>query len=160
MVEELDRVLRHTSAAAAAVGDPAGAIRLVLREMHPHVPFDSASVQERRGSKLVIVGGIGFEDVDVLLGESFEIENADTPNGEVVHRRRPMIVSDTQKYRSFRRGLHVGHGIRSWLGIPLIRDPELVGIITLDKAEPDFYQAHHARIAESFAAVLAANFKA
>lgn len=150
--------LRRTRAAIEGEADSAKAIRIVLREMRPLVPFDSASVQKRRGSKLVIVGGIGFADLDVLLGESFEIENRDTPNGEVVHRRRPMIVGDTEQYRSFRRGLHVGAGIRSWLGIPLINGSDVVGIVTLDKGERDFYNDTHLQIAEAFASLLASRF--
>ena len=82
------------------------------------------------------------------------------PNGEVVHRRRAMIVGDTEQYRSFRRGLHVGHGIRSWLGIPLVRGEEVLGIVTLDKAERDFYDDEHRKAAEAFASVLASRFDA
>ena len=101
---------------------PAGrAMRIVLSELRREVPYDSCSVQELRGSRLVIIGGVGFAHLDVILGESFEVDNADIPNGEVIHRRRPLIVGDTQQYRAFRRGLHVGAGIRSWLGVPMHR---------------------------------------
>ena len=88
--------------------DIAATIRRLLTELRTSVPFDSASVQELRGGRLVIVGGIGFADLDVIIGESFDVDNADSPNGEVVHRRRGIIVPDTEKYRAFRRGLHVG----------------------------------------------------
>ena len=137
---------------AAALSD---AIRGVLAELRTVVPFDSASVQELRGGKLMIVGGVGFADLDVIVGESFDVDNADSPNGEVVHRRRAIIVPDTEKYRAFRRGLHVGAGIRSWLGVPLIEDGELLGIIALDKAEPNFYSDEHPRLAMPYASVVA-----
>jgi len=131
-------------------------IQLALLELRKVVPFDSASVQELRGGRLVIVGGIGFADLDVIIGESFDVDNADSPNGEVVHRRRAIVVPDTEKYRAFRRGLHVGAGIRSWLGVPLMRGDELIGMIALDKAEPDFYTDAHRDAALSFANVVAA----
>ncbi len=131
------------------------AIRKVLIELRKVVPYDSASVQELRENRLVIVGGVGFADLEVLLGESFEIDNADSPNGEVVHRRRAFIVADTEKYRAFRRGLHVGAGIRSWLGVPLIYHEQLLGILALDKSEADFYTAEHQRLALGFAAIVA-----
>src|SRR4051794_29893875 len=111
--------------------DLAQTIQSVLAEMREVVPFDSASVQELREGRLVIVGGVGFADLDVIIGESFDVDNADSPNGEVVHRRRAIIVPDTEKYRAFRRGLHVGAGIRSWLGVPLFFEKEPVGIIAL-----------------------------
>ena len=123
-----------------------------LRELRVQVPFDSASVQELRGGRLVIVGGVGFADMEPILGESFDIHNSDTPNGEVIYRRRPLIVSDTENYRAFRRGLHVGAGIRSWLGVPLMFGEQLFGMIALDKKEPDFYDPEHERVAMTFAA--------
>jgi GAF domain-containing protein len=135
---------------------PQDRIQPTLLELRKIVPFDSASVQELRGGRLVIVGGIGFADLDVIIGESFEVENADSPNGEVVHRRRAIIVPDTETYRAFRRGLHVGAGIRSWLGVPLMRGDELIGIIALDKSEANFYTDEHREAAMSFAKIIAA----
>lgn len=123
----------------------------ILRSLRVQVPFDSASVQELRGGRLVIVGGVGFADMEPILGESFDIHNSDTPNGEVVYRRRPLIVSDTENYRAFRRGLHVGAGIRSWLGVPLMFEESLFGMIALDKKEADFYNPEHERIALGYA---------
>jgi len=138
--------------AQAGETDLAQTFQSVLAEMRRSVPFDSASVQELREGRLVIVAGVGFADLDVIIGESFDVDNADSPNGEVVHRRRAIVVPDTEKYRAFRRGLHVGVGIRSWLGVPLIHEGELVGMIALDKAEPDFYTDAHRYAAMEFAA--------
>lgn len=133
----------------------ADAMKLVLSEMRREVPYDSCSVQELRGSRLVIIGGVGFADLDVIVGESFDIDNADIPNSEVIYRRRPLLVADTERYRAFRRGLHVGNGIRSWLGVPLLADETLVGMLALDKAESDFYSSDHTRVAAEFASLLA-----
>lgn len=140
--------------------NPAGrAIRLVLSELRREVPYDSCSVQELRGERLVIIGGVGFADLDVLIGESFEIDNIEIPNGEVIYRRRPLIVGDTDQYRAFRRGLHVGAGILSWLGAPLIHSSaggdRLLGMLALDKKEADFYTAQHQQSALAYASLVA-----
>lgn len=135
---------------------PAGrVIRIVLSELRKEVPYDSCSVQELRDSRLVIVGGVGFADLDVILGESFDVESTDIPNGEVIHRRRPFIVGDAEQYRAFRRGLHVGAGIRSWLGVPMMDGQRIAGMLALDKAEADFYTSEHARTALAFASLVA-----
>src|SRR5215213_4722914 len=131
------------------------AMRVVLSELRKDVPYDSCSVQELRDSKLVIVGGVGFDDLDVILGESFEVGNVDIPNGEVIHRRRALIVGDTEQYRAFRRGLHVGVGIRSWLGVPMLDGGRCNGMLALDKAEADFYTSTHAEIATAYASLVA-----
>ncbi|HEX8255915.1 MAG TPA: GAF domain-containing protein [Thermoanaerobaculia bacterium] len=131
------------------------AIRIVLSELRKEVPYDSCSVQELRGSRLTIIGGVGFADLDVILGESFDIDNIDIPNGEVIYRRRPLLVGDAEQYRAFRRGLHVGAGIHSWLGVPMIDADRIAGMIALDKAEPDFYSPAQADIALSYASLIA-----
>ncbi len=135
---------------------PAGrAMRIILSELRKEVPYDSCSVQELRGSRLVILGGVGFAHLDVIIGESFEVDNADIPNGEVIHRKRALIVGDTQQYRAFRRGLHVGAGIRSWLGVPMLEGNRIAGMLALDKAEPDYYSAVHAQTAIAYASLVA-----
>jgi GAF domain-containing protein len=123
----------------------------ILREMRDEVPYDSCSVQQLRENRLVIIGGVGFADLDVIVGESFALDNIEIPNGEVIYRRRPLIVGDTEQYRAFRRGLHVGAGIRSWLGVPVLHGDALFGMLALDKTEPDFYHAGHQRSALAYA---------
>jgi GAF domain-containing protein len=161
---QVSQVTRGLSVAARADGAPVvtsdstsvgRAIRLVLSEMRKEVPFDSCSVQELRDDRLVIIGGVGFADLDVLLGESFEVDSIDNPNGAVIHRRKPLNVGDTEKYRAFRRGLHVGSNIRSWLGVPLQYGDRLLGMIALDKAEPAFYTVTQEEAAIAFAGLIA-----
>jgi GAF domain-containing protein len=142
------RVVTDDSAAGRA-------IQLVLSELRREVPYDSCSVQELRGERLVIIGGVGFADLDVVLGESFDINNIDIPNGEVIFRRRPLIVRDAEQYRAFRRGLHVGEGIRSWLGTPLLYGERLLGMLALDKAEPNFFTSAHQETSLAFARLVA-----
>jgi GAF domain-containing protein len=145
------------SPVVTADSSPAGrAIAAVLAELRREIPYDSCSVQQLRDSRLVIVGGVGFKDLDVILGEAFDIANSDMPNGEVVHRGRPVVVPDTEQYRAFRRGLHVGAGIRSWVGVPMLYDETLVGVLAMDKAEPDFYCPEHAEKAFAYASLVAA----
>ena len=151
-------VAARADGAAVVTEDDAAtgrAIRLVLSELRKEVPYDSCSVQELRDQRLVIIGGVGFADLDIVLGEAFPVDSVEIPNGEVLHRRRPLIVGDTEQYRAFRRGLHVGHGIRSWLGVPLSYGDQLVGVLALDKAEADFYTHAHAETALAYASLVA-----
>jgi len=141
-------------------GTSARVMRLVLSELRKEVPYDSCSVQELRGERLVIIGGVGFADLDVIIGETFEVDNIEIPNGEVVYRRRPLAVGDVEQYRAFRRGLHVGAGIRSWLGVPLLHGDRVYGLLALDKAEPDFYTASHQQTALAYARIVASSLAA
>jgi GAF domain-containing protein len=161
---QVEELLRGNVAVAARAdgarvvtsdGSPAGrAMQVVLSELRREIPYDSCSVQELRDTRLVIVAGVGFASLDVVLGESFETDNIDIPNGIVVARKRPLIVADTEQYRAFRRGLHVGAGIRSWLGVPMLVGETVIGIVGLDKAERDFYTPAHATTVLGHAALI------
>lgn len=126
---------------------------LILEELGAVVPYDTASVQELRGDRVVVVGGVGI-DPGVLDGLSFAVDQQGTPNSDVVRRRRPVIVRDIygdHPYWDFPDPDHARSGVRCWMGVPLVFGQECVGMLALDKVEPDFYTEHHARLAAAFA---------
>jgi len=125
----------------------------ILTELEKVVPYDSASVQELRGDKLHIIGGRGFNNPEEIIGQEFDVSQDVNPNYRVVSTRQPIILNDAPKhYDGFTRKPYVLTPIRSWLGVPMLYGDQLIGIITLDKREPHFYTAEHARIAQAFAA--------
>jgi GAF domain-containing protein/nitrogen-specific signal transduction histidine kinase len=138
-------------------------ITRILAQLQQVVPYDSSSVQllvtdpddgqkDVPDNRLVIVGGHGFPNLPDLLGISFSI-GGDNPNTEVIHTREPVIVGDAPAvYGDFHQEPHDQAGIRSWLGVPMLIGDRLIGMIALDKKDPDFYTHEHARMAEAFAA--------
>ncbi|MFN2110286.1 MAG: PAS domain S-box protein [Anaerolineae bacterium] len=131
----------------------------ILAQLQQVVPYDTASVQLLRedpdGGKpwLEIVGGRGFTNWEQILGVTFDPEQTDNPNHEVIRNRAPVIVDDGPAvYGGFHQSPHAEAGIRSWLGTPMFVGDRLIGMITLDKTEPGFYTQDHARLAEAFAA--------
>ncbi|MBN1956314.1 MAG: GAF domain-containing protein [Anaerolineae bacterium] len=144
--------LREAALALTTTLDRNQVIERILAQLQKVVPYDSASVQLLRQNNMEIVGGRGFPNLDELLGSSFPVDGA-TPNAEVFSRRRPFIVADAPiKYEPFRQQPHAALGTRSWLGVPMLVGERFVGMIALDKREPEFYTAEHARLAEAFAA--------
>ncbi len=124
----------------------------ILAQLGRVVPCDSASVQELRGHECVVIAGIGFQDLNEIVGLRFDIDNGELPNGEVVRTRKPLILDDTLPFNDFRRASPTATHVRSWMGVPLIAADRVVGLLTLDKNQPDFYDANHARLAVAFAA--------
>lgn len=126
----------------------------ILEELRQVVPFDTASVQELRDDRTVIVGGHGI-DLDVFGGVGFDALGEGTPNAEVIQTRQPVIIPDIlgpHAYPHFPHPDHAMSGVRGWMGIPLVFADKAVGMLTLDTFEPGFYSAEHARIAMRFAA--------
>jgi len=125
---------------------------MILSELQQVVPYDSASVQRLEEKGLRIIGGHGFPNLGELLGISFDPTATDNPNRQVLESRTPLILGDAPAlYEEFRREPHAQAGIRSWLGVPLLFGNRLIGMIALDKKQPDFYAERHARLASAFA---------
>jgi diguanylate cyclase (GGDEF)-like protein len=132
----------------------ADVLPVILEELRSVVPYDTASVQELRDDRVVIIGGAGI-DPDVFYGLGFDVEREGTPNADVIRRKQPVIVGDIfgeHPYYNFPSPDHAMSGVRGWMGVPLMFGDECVGMLTLDKYEPNFYTPRHARLAESFAA--------
>ena len=129
---------------------------LILSELRKVVPYDSCSVQQIEGDEMVIVGGHGFPNLDELLGERFDWRGPDDPAGEVVERREPVIIPNVSaRFEHFRSETHGGGRVKGWMGVPLLFGDRLIGMLTLDKLEADFYTAAHAHVAKAFAAYAA-----
>jgi PAS domain S-box-containing protein len=124
------------------------AILALLRKV---VPCDSASVQEIRGDKAVIIAGHGFSNLDEIIGIAFDLDSETIPNGIVIRSGQPLILGDVMPFQDFREVSPTAMHIRSWMGVPLIAPSGIVGMITVDKNEPGFYSEEHARLAVSFA---------
>jgi PAS domain S-box-containing protein len=125
----------------------------ILSELRQVVPYDSASVQQLEEGSLKIIGGYGFSNLEELIGLRFDLETTNNPNRDVVHSRAPLILRDApSSYQQFQREPHAQANIRSWMGVPLLFGDHPVGMLALDKQEPDFYSEEHARLALAFAA--------
>ena len=146
-------------AAAHSLGSTLGMpdiFDLILAELRKVVPYESASVQQLDGNELVIVGGYGYPNLDELVGARYDVRWSGCPCP-----RARRAARDTDRGGCRRRGsrtswILTGQGtIKAWMAVPLLVGDRLIGMLTLDSFEPDFYTAEHARTAEAFAAFAA-----
>jgi PAS domain S-box-containing protein len=128
---------------------------LILSELRKVVPYRSASVQQVDGDEFVIVGGQGYPDLDELLGHRYRWTGPNDPARELVERHETLIVADASVRYPVFEDVHVEGSIRSWMAVPLLTGDRLIGMLTFDSFEPDFYTAEHAKMAEAFAAFAA-----
>ena len=145
-------------AAAHSLGSAMGVQQvfdLILTELRKVVPYQGASLQQFDGNELVIVGGQGYPNLDQLIGVRYDWRGVDDPAHELIERHETLIVPDVRdRYTHFQDPFGEGH-IRGWMAVPLLVGDRLIGMLTLDSFEPDFYTAQHARMAEAFAAFAA-----
>ena len=104
-----------------------------------------------------IVGGRGFEKMEEVIGMRFPV-NAASPSGKVVSARKAMYTNDAQA--DFHHFLIPPHNkIHSWLGIPLVFQDQLIGMLTLDGHKRDQFTTEHLRVVTAFADQVATALK-
>jgi signal transduction histidine kinase/DNA-binding response OmpR family regulator len=124
----------------------------ILRELHEVVPYDSCSIQVIQGDRLVIVSGRGLDDLGGLVGVGFDLDDEANPGIQVLRSKRPQVFADVSHHPHFASQRHGGGRIRGWIGAPMIIGDRAIGVISVDKFEPDFYNEELAELATAFAA--------
>jgi signal transduction histidine kinase len=118
------------------------------------VPYDSANVMLLEAdARLVVRSMRGYErwtDPEQTRALVFNVD--DTPvMQQLLTSQASMLISDTRTYPGWERPLGTEH-VLSWMGVPLNAGGALIGIYSMDKAEPGFFTPDHVQLAESLAA--------
>lgn len=157
---QIAETLRSVTQVLSATLDLQHVFALILSEVKKVVPYDSASVQELKDDRLEIIGGVGFPNLEEIIGLTFDLTADDNPNRRVMQTHRPFILDNAAtNYSDFQNERHAPAGITSWLGVPLLFRDQPIGMISMDKREPGFYTERHADLATAFAAQAAVAIK-
>ena len=124
----------------------------ILGELQRVVPYDSCSIQVIQGNRLVIVSGRGFDDLGGMIGVGFDLDDETNPGIQVVRSKRRQVFADVSHHPHFASQLHGGGRIRGWICAPMIVGDRVIGVLSVDKFEPDFYTEELAELATAFAA--------
>ncbi|NKQ35529.1 MAG: PAS domain S-box protein [Chloroflexi bacterium] len=126
-------------------------LELILDELYKVVPYDSVSVQQLQDNALTIIAGRGFAHPEKIVGLKFDVTR-NNPNRDVVRQRQPVIVHNpVERYADFTTKHHAPDTIASWLGVPLLFQDRVIGMIAVNKVEAGFYNEEHGRLAQTFA---------
>ncbi|NJN79647.1 MAG: sensor domain-containing diguanylate cyclase [Anaerolineales bacterium] len=121
----------------------------ILEQLNQVLPYDSASVQLFKGNELQIVGGRGWKNEQEVIGLRFPIPG-DNPNSIVIETGKPYYLADVgQKYPAFQ--LPPANGIVSWLGVPLIVQNKIIGLLSIDSMQPNRFTGEDINVATEFA---------
>ena len=125
-------------------------LNIVLQELENVVTFDSASVQRLQEDKIVIIGGHGWSDSQKVIGLSFPM-SGHNPNRRVIETQEPVIISDARKEYPDIFATPPHNQIRSWLGVPLTYGTNILGLMSLDSSQVDFFRPEDAEVVLAFA---------
>ena len=118
------------------------------------VPYDSANVMLREGESQFVVSALrryeGFQDVETTRSIAFD-GNSNPLLRKICATKQSVLVPDTNNEPEWQFVNGADH-VRNWMGVPLVASGRVIGLYSLDKAEPDFFKPEHARLAETLAA--------
>jgi PAS domain S-box-containing protein len=134
-------------------------LRVILSQLKTVVNYTGATLFTLHDHELTILDYQGPIPPDQILPLRFPLARAGV-NQRVIHGRAPLIIADvrgrTPEAAAFQQfagdELLTTYGyIRSWLGVPLIAQERVVGMLSLDHDEPDHYTARDAQLALAIA---------
>jgi len=128
-------------------------INLALDEMGWIIPFDVMMIWRRNGSYMVLEGESGGDlthmgEVRTLIAEDeriqqiVESQRVVSLSGDIPMMAAPRVLPDEAFY--------------SWMGVPLVNQGHVVGLLVLAKTETGFYESRHEHnVAFAFASQVA-----
>jgi two-component system nitrate/nitrite sensor histidine kinase NarX len=132
---------------------------IILDQLKTVVDYSGASILTLEGEDLVMRVYRGPIPMEEALQIRFPIAEA-MANHEVIQKQKPLIISDIRGDTSAARMFQHTAGdnlettysyIRSWLGVPLMVKGKMLGMLTLDHSQPDFFSIQHADLVMAFA---------
>jgi len=133
LAEAIYRVSQTLSAALAPEGVP----ELILDQLAQVLPYDRSALLLIDGENLEIAAARGFANTQALVRSRVRLD--ETPLiAEIVRLGRAIIVADAQHDPRYRVTLSTVPA-RSWLGVPLLRQGNVSGVLMLEGDQPNRY---------------------
>jgi signal transduction histidine kinase/DNA-binding NarL/FixJ family response regulator len=114
----------------------------ILLQIHKTIDFDSATLFLLKGNVLEAAASRGLSAY--RKGMNVYTKSDKNSAWRVVQNKLPLIINDVTKSDYWEARPELSQ-VRSWLGVPLIFKDRVVGVLTLDKNEPDAFIEADAR---------------
>jgi len=131
----------------------------ILDKLGSVLEYDAASIMTLEGDTLEVAAYRGPIDQEKALELEFPLEEAGA-NREVIKGKEPVVVKDVNSkerlasdIRKTAREKSNGsfNYLQCWMGVPLIYQDEVLGMLTLDHRKPNYYSFRDAEVAMAFA---------
>ena len=118
------------------------------------VPYDSANVMLRSGESKFVVSALrryeGFQNVETTRAITFD-KHSNPILRRICETKQSLVVPDTLLEPAWQKVSGADH-VRNWMGVPLVASGRVIGLYSVDKIQPSFFQPQHAQLAETLAA--------
>ncbi|MCP4358772.1 MAG: response regulator [Chloroflexi bacterium] len=139
--------LRQAMLAFSMSLDHTAVLAEILARLKTIIPYNSVGLFLQEEDNLRLVSGIGLKPdvIDTLISL-----NGNNPTVEIFKRRQAEIISDVRAHPHWQI-FPAGEQIRSSMAAPLLIGPETIGVLTLDRFEPNTFTQEDINIFLAFA---------
>lgn len=163
-VEERTRelsTLLDVSYAVTSTLDLRPLLGLILDQLKSVADYTGASLLTLDGNDLVIMEARGASaQGGAVVGIRFPVVLG-TPIADLFAQRQAVIIADVRDDSTLARAYRGAvrdfidspafSYVRSWMGVPMVLNGEVTGILSLSHAQADYYNDRHAHLAEAIA---------
>lgn len=123
-------------------------LRRILVSLKTVLEYDSATLFLKEEEKYKVVAARGFTNTSRLINRTLPTTNLLLK--EIENLKAPIILNNAQDDPRFERW-ETANQVRGWMGVPLIRHDEFIGLMTIDNYRTAAYTQEDAKLASSFA---------
>lgn len=145
--------LREVDQVVGSTLDLSSVLDRITMEMQKLIAFDSMTVMLINQNEMEIIACQGFEKPEDIVGLVFPSKPG-YPNYEVVQQKAPVCYENVSEvYPLFKQPTDEDDRniIKTWLGVPLINQDEVIGMFTVDRSEENLFSEDEVAIVMEFA---------
>ncbi len=139
--------LRQVVSAISSSLDMEETVQKILYEIRRIIPYEAGSIQVLRDGYLHVIGAEGFENNAEICSLKFKYPELGSLSTLALQENKPCLTNDVSL--DFPRFIQP-EGTRricSWIGIPLISQGEIIGLMALDAYNTNHFNKHHLELA-------------
>src|SRR5215212_7623520 len=129
-------------------------LETLLEFLSKLVPYDSANVMLLDADSQFVISALrryeDFHNVEITRAIIF-----DSDTNPILKRlcqsKQSVVINDTHAEPGWQSVSGANH-VRNWMGVPLVAAGKVIGLYSVDKVQPGFFQPEHTRRAETLAA--------
>jgi len=126
----------------------------IIEQLHRIIPFERASAQSLQNDRLSIIAGFGYSEKEVE-GLTFPSHGVENPAIRAIREHKIVICNNVPGEFPGFVSADRDFVPLSWLGIPLIYEDKVIGLLALDNKAPNAYNDQHVRVLSSLADYIA-----
>lgn len=146
----LEENLQRIGRALTSTLELSEVLDLILTHLDEIVPYDRAAVMLRNNEELEFVAAKGFPLGSQPLQLRIPITGDDGIYPQIYRTQRALALDDVIARPDWQQVPGIPQA-RSWLGIPLIRSNEVIGMLSLTRETPTPYSEYEINLATAFA---------